>query len=318
MIDRDDAVPWTRPVFSVDGAVYAWDDVAAFARRHGGWDRLVGDVSEGVACQQAGLVPSPATVDREAKEFRYQRRLITAEETEAWLARRAIGVAQWMDHVRRTVLRVEHEAALPALTAAHPVSGDAVLSLAWVTGRCAGTLDDMAADLAQRVAAHVRVAGAPPQALDELDDALDRLGAVVVSTQAVETVITHRRVDWMLVEVDELRFDSEGAAREGALSLRHDGLSVAEVCDLAQARRHRHSGVLEELDGPLRTAVLGAGAGDVIGPVETSDGFVLARVESKAVPTIDVPEIHARAVNAVLARAIRREVEERVQWHDHG
>lgn len=299
---------WARPVFSVGDATYHWSDVADFARRGGEWERLRHGIRLGLACRRAGFEPTPAAVDQAARAFRYDRKLITADETEAWLAARSLDVRRWMDFIRREVLRAEHPDVDDRQTA--DVSDDEVDALVWVDGWCGGHFDSLSKALAQRVVARACVGG------DDLDGVLDRFEAAVVTPDRVEEVVARRRLDWMLVALDMATFANEGAAREAALSLRSDGLTVAEVCDLAGVVRVQHDARLESLDPDLRTAVLGAREGAILGPVQTASGFVVAHVASKALATADDPEVRGRAAAAVTATALRQEVEERVRWHD--
>lgn len=301
---------WTHPVFSVGDTTWTWDDVAAFARRHRRWDALVGEAAEGLACERAGHVAPPPLVKEAAKVFRYERRLITAEETETWLRARDLDVAEWMRWVRHTVLRAEHPET--------PAGGaDAkVEALIWVTGRCGGLLDELASDLAARVAAHATLTGAVPSRDDEVDDAVDHLRAAVVTDEAVGAEVGRRQLDWLGVETEEACFVTADAAREAVLCVRDDGLALAEVAKLADVPYARRRTRLAELDAALRPIVLGARLDEVVGPVPMHDGFVVVRVESKVVPAVDDPEVARRAADAVLAVALRRAVEERVRWHD--
>lgn len=300
---------WARPVFSVGESTYTWADVAAFAQRGESWDRLLAEIREGVACQRAGLVPDAAAVDAAGRAFRYQRKLITADEMEAWLARRSLDVAGWTDYLRRSVLRAEH---VPR----QPSSDEDVDELVWVTGWCGGHFERMALDLARRVAAHARLTGEPPKTLDELDDVIDRFREEVVTQEAVEAVVAGRRLDWLRVGMQEALFAAEGAAREAVLSMRYDELPMSEVCGRAGARHAVRMARLEELDTPLRDVVLAAPEGEVVGPVAQGDGFVVVLVESKTVPSADDADVRARASDVVAANALRHEVAERVQWHD--
>lgn len=301
---------WARPVFSVGEATYTWADVAAFAQRGRGWDRLLTEIREGAACQRAGLVPDAAAVDAAGRAFRYERKLITADEMEAWLAQRELDVRDWTGYLRRSVLRAEHVAS--------PSDDEEVEALVWVTGWCGGHFEEMSLDLAQRVAAHVRLTGTPPASLDELDDAIDRFRDEVVTREAMEAVVAGRRLDWLWVELQQGVFASEGSAREAILGMRYDELPMSKVCALAGARHAARSLRLEELDTPLRDAVLGTPEGEVAGPVpaESGGGFVVALVESKTVPSLDDVEVFDRAADTVAATALRHEVAERVRWHD--
>lgn len=311
MADPEDRARWDLPAFSVGEARYTWADVAAFARREGWWERLVGEVREGVAWQRAGLVADAAVVKAAATSFRYQRRLITGEETEAWLRARRLTVAQWLDHVRRSVLRAEHGTPAEGLPGDEP----GLDSLLWATGRCGGLLDEWARALAERVAAHVRLTGSVPVGDDEVAGAVDGLAAAVVTPAAVAEVVSHRQLDWLQVVMQQAVFETEGAAREAVLSMRAEGLALAEVCVLAGVEKSSRRVYLEELDDALRAAVLGAREGEAVGPLPgDGGGFVVASVESKVVPSASDPDIRRRAEDELVARAVQREVRERVRW----
>lgn len=301
---------WTTPVFSVGNTTWTWEDVAAFARRARKWDALVREAAHGLACEQAGHVAPAAAVKEAAKAFRYRRRLITAEETEAWLRARDLDVPTWMRWVRHTVLRAEHPDVIGSEDPAE------VVELLWVTGRCGGLLDACATALAERIAAHASLGGAIPPRDAEVDDAVDRLRATVVTDDALQAEVARRQLDWLGVEMEEARFADEHAAREAVLCVRDDGLALAEVCKLAGVDHVRRHVPLHEVDAALHPIVLGARLGEVLGPVPIPGGFVVVRVESKVVPTVDDPDVRERAAEAVLATALRRAVEERVQWHD--
>lgn len=306
------ASPWALPAFAVGERPYSWSEVAAFARRDGRWERLAREVREGLACQRAGHVADPGTVKQAAVDYRYRRRLIMGEETEAWLRSRHVEVGEWMDYMRRTVLRAEH----PDIDGAEAVPDDEVEPLLWATGRCSGLLDDFAMGLAERVAAHLRVAGDLPAGDADVDRALDRFRDAVATPAAVQAEVGRRQLDWLTVAMEQGRFPTEDAAREAVLSVRDDGLALAEVCELAEVALVRHAALLAEIDPAVRPAALGARPGELIGPLPVEGGFVVACVESKVVPSVDDAEIRRRAADAVFAAALRREVEARVQWHD--
>ncbi|HVF74376.1 MAG TPA: hypothetical protein VM938_04960 [Acidimicrobiales bacterium] len=306
------ASPWALPAFAVGKRPYSWDDVAAFARRDGRWQQLVREVHEGLACRKAGHAAEPAAVKQAAVDFRYRRRLITGEETEAWLRVRHVEVGEWMDCMRRAVLRADH----PGIGSTEAVAYDEVEPLLWATGRCRGLLDDFAVALAHRVAAHMRLTDSLPATDDDIDSALDRFRATVVTAATVREEVARRQLDWLAVAREEARFATDDAAREAVLSVRDDGLTLSEVCELAEVPLVRRTTLLEEVDEPLRPSVLGARPGELVGPLPVEGGFAVALVESKVVPSVDDPDIRRRAAEATVAAALRREVEARVQWHD--
>jgi hypothetical protein len=305
----DDPARWSATAFSVAEGRYSWADVAEFARRDGRWAHLVREAAAGLGWERAGHVADRAAVQRAATEFRYRRRLITAEETETWLRARHLDVGEWMDWVRRSVLAAEHGA-----TAGKAVPGPDIDAVLWSTGRCGGLLDAFAVALAERVAAHLRLTGSLPARDDDVDTAVDRLRAEVVTEAAMRAALETRRLDWLRVETEEGCFGNESAAREAVLSVRDDGVALAMVCELAGAPYRCSRVFLEDSAEELRPLLLGARQGELVGPVATGDGFVVARVESKVVPSVEDPEVRRRAGDAALATALRREVEQRVRW----
>lgn len=313
----DDVPPWADPVFSVASRTYTWADVVAFSRGRSKWEELMREVAEGLACQRAGLRPSAGAVERAAKEFRYQRRLLTAEETEGWLQRRAIDTREWFDHMQRTVLRAEHESRLPTLIGTATAWEDPDDKRVWVTGRCGPLLDALAIELAERVAAHERLVVRRPLDVRDLDDdVLDRLRIEVVTVHGLDAIVTQRRLDWLRVEIEIGQFRDKGAAQEAVMSVRDEGLGLAEVCLLAGVEIDRRTTRLEQLEAPLHPAVLGAHEGAIVGPVEVAGHFLVAEVRSKTVPDTEDPEIVDLAAEAILRTVIRGEVEQRVTWHD--
>lgn len=308
--------PWSRPVFTAEGALYTWADVADLARRDGTWERLRGDVRDGLAAARRGQAPDPAAVKQAAADFRYRRRLISGEETEAWLRARGVTVAEWTGYIGRAVLRAGSTGR--AGSAAPPPADAEVDAHLWAEGRCSGLLDEAARSLAARVAAHARLAGARPERDEDVDTALDRLRAAVVTDDAVRALVASRHLDWPAVDAEEARFATEHAAREAVLSVRDDGVAFADVCAWAGVPLDRRRRLLEDADPAVRPLLLGAREGDVVGPVAVEGGFLVARVAAKDAASADDPAVRQRAADAVLAAAAQREVQQRVQWHDLG
>ena len=59
---------------------------------------------------------------------------------------------------------------------------------------------------------------------------------------------------------------------------------------------------------------LAARPGGVIGPVRTGEAFRLALLREKRAPLAEDEAVRARAVSAVIERAVERETSERVVW----
>ena len=93
-------------VFAVDGTPYLGGDVVLAAKRWGEWTSLEEQVRQGVACLRrltdSGEVLAPGDVESVAREFRYERNLISGQEMEAWLGRWALTLDEWTEYLRRS------------------------------------------------------------------------------------------------------------------------------------------------------------------------------------------------------------------------
>jgi hypothetical protein len=122
-----------------------------------------------------------------------------------------------------------------------------------------------------------------------------------------------RRLDWIDFELEWVSFPEEATAREALLCLREDGDFSAALIEAVTGRRRAH---LCDFEPQLRPALVGAQAGDALGPARMAEGWRVTRVLSRRVPTDDDDEVRRMAVAAVQDRAVRREVEQRVRWRE--
>ena len=73
---------------------------------------------------------------------------------------------------------------------------------------------------------------------------------------------------------------------------------------------------LADADPELRAALVSASPGELIGPVERGAGHMLLQLRTKAEPSADDPELERRAAAVLTARAVERELRDRVLWHE--
>ena len=89
------------PVFTAGGYRFTWVEVIEGARVRGEWAALqrhvAGLLSRERELSAVGALPSGAETRTAGNGFRYQLNLLSADELEAWLARRNISVQEWMD-----------------------------------------------------------------------------------------------------------------------------------------------------------------------------------------------------------------------------
>ena len=342
-----------RQIFAVDGEVYCWEDVVLFALATGRLDALERAVRQGLQAalqwERSGQPLPQDEIDAAAQEFRYDRDLITARETEAWLEARRLATRDWMAHIRRQVMR-----RLPPPAGAPPAPApDAreVEDTLRIDLLCSGEGGPLAQRLAERAAgAHAARAGGeipepPPgtaapaparltdkmladrlpglplvraheriRLLTEVDRGFDRFQVVALTESAIDKVVGRRRLEWIRIDCRALGFDSEARAREAALCVREDGLSIDTVSADAHVDARDSRFFLEEMDPELRPVFMAANPVDLVGPLLYDGSHTLFRILDKVMPSGADPEVRRRAEASVLARAVADEVQRRVRW----
>ena len=336
---------WSTPVVRVGERTYTWGDVVLFAMAHGDWDAFVARLALGLACAADAEAhddwPEGDALDEAATAFRYQRDLHTSEETEAWLARTGLDLDSWSDALMREVLRRDrgHRVAAGDLG-----PDDVETTMLVAEGVCSGDFQRWAEMLAARAAVALQqdgpvsgdAAAGPAVArrhaawIDGIDAAEVRLQSLVdliaadraavaaaLTDAALATHVDRARLDWVRVDLERLTFPSLDAAREAALCVREDGLTLSEVAIESRLPVVDARTVLDALDPALRDAVLSASPGDTLGPIETTEGVVVAHVVGKAAATLDDPLVRARAERSVVDTLRERALVSHARWLKH-
>ena len=290
-------VPAGRPLFSVADRTYAWEDVLEAAELRGELATLRRQVRQGLACVQADTVPAE-TLRAAAIAFRHERNLLAADELEAWLSERGLSVAGWNDYLRRAILRDRRRDELERIEREFPVADADVDAALAAEAACSGFLRGAAERLAREAALDGVHMGAP-------------------SRSEVEHVIATHAVEWIRIEAETLELDDPEAAREAALCVRVDGRALADVA--ADSGVAAGSVVLYAGDAEpeLRSALVSASPGELVGPISRAGGQLLLLVREKVAATADDPELERRAAAVIGARTVERELRNRVVWHEH-
>ena len=310
-----------RRVFTVESVSYSWNDVLAWAAALGQLDELREVTVRGlVLARSAAELGDPldaAARSAAANAFRYERRLLSAEELAAWLERWQLTVTEWGEHLERTLLldgggEPEEASLLP---------GDAVAEAEYVEAVCAGFLERAATGFAADVALAELTA-------DELGAeraiTIERIVAAAAvaregakSAAGVEREIARRGLDWTRLELDLVELDDDGAAREAAMCVRIDGRELADVAADCRVTVSHQCAYLADLEPWLNAPLLAAQAGELVGPLRSDDGWVLVAVRDRAQPLPTDAGLRERAEAALVERAVKRATEGRVEWHEH-
>lgn len=287
-----------HPVFTVGGTVYTWTDIAEFARLRGDWAEIAAQAAAGVAAMEQAAPPQDS-VDEAARAFRHERRLLSGDDLAAWLERREVSVEAWLAYVARSLARAEAQADVPATD-----------EEVWAEAMCSGGLDDCAETLARLLAV------APGVPTTELDAAFEEFSRTVTTEEAIARVIVAARLDWIRIRYTAALFAAEGAAAEAALCVRDDGLAFTDVAITAGVAVSKHDVWLEDADPALAPFLVAARESELVGPVATDGGFLLAEVREKAQVDPSDPAVRARAEAAVIERAADRATTDHVVWHE--
>lgn len=284
-------------MFSAGERTYVWLDVVRAAEARGEFAVVEHDLAAGMAALD-GLELDATDVDAAGAEFRRGRGLLAAEEMEAWLSHWEITARDWVRFLRRRLAR----GLVPDAAGGEP--GEAL----WPEAVCSGALSSWAWELAGRAAA-----GGEHDDPDAYEELVRRANTPEARAKALEA----KQMDWLRVECDLLELPVEGMAREAALCVREDGLSLDEVAGRAGVQVAERAFLLMHAPTELADPLLSARPGDLVGPVSSGDAFFVALVRAKRAPALDDPAIGELLDVEVPRRAIDSEVKKWIRWHEH-
>jgi hypothetical protein len=323
-------------VFAVGSTQYRRRDLIAAAEIWGAWEAIVGEAREELACEsecrEIGDPLDTATVAAASEAFRRARGLLAADDLEGWLRDRDVTVADWLAHVRRSLLCDLWRGELATLLLERePADAAEIRAAAWTRGICTGALGDVADRLATDAAAEAALAtsladegGAPaPADADVSPLALERRGAAharlveeAVTSAGIARELDAHRLEWTTVDCVLLVHADLDVLREAALCVVDDGLELDVVALEAGAELRRSRLLVGELPPEVGGPLLAADPGQLLEPVEVDGVAWLALLEAKTTPSAADPALRERAVELIAARARARAVDNWVHWHE--
>jgi hypothetical protein len=298
-------------------------------------------------------VPLPdAAIDEAAAAFRYERDLISGSDMSEWLARVGVSSDEWTAYITRDVLRRMWADEIEDLLDRYPPSPRQLEAAAIAEGISSGLFDQFEASLSERAAiafgaspelfaagraasfAHMESATrlvrqhahwltmrteaetvARLSWILDIDEAYHAASEQLVCRESLQRVIEAHRLDWVLVELDTITFDDEGAAREAILCVREDGLSMQDVGALSRRPVTRERRFLEDVPVEQRDHLLSVEPGRLIGPLLIDGRYQVAVVLGRTTPALDDERVWQRARAAFLEHAGRRAARDHVRRH---
>jgi hypothetical protein len=345
-----------RTAFTVGRDEYLWADVVLDAMSSGQWRVVELSTRQGLVAARharaAGVALPDAALDAATRKFRYDRNLISGRDTEAWLSRWELDVADWKDSLRRTLLVERFGDVLRGLThVGESFGGEMVQRALHADVVCTSLIERFARDLAARAAAHEQT-GLPgardrngdntgtvddiEKRLARLDLALlgltpgtardrlahfrslqgsfDRFQDALVRPERVRQWVDARKLEWTYFSCRSAVFPDPDAAREALCCVRDDGRDLADVAVMARATLKERRFFLDEAEPATRDLLLGARTGDVLGPVRIEEDWVIFDVRDKRLPRDADPDVRRRAEKELVADGVEREIGRSVRW----
>ncbi|MBC7790838.1 MAG: hypothetical protein H7Z74_12890 [Anaerolineae bacterium] len=299
----------------------------------------------------SGKEVEPSAVELAAADFRYERDLVAAADAEAWLAKWALSAEEWMAYIRRSLLRNRWADSIASFAARYPVEDSEVAAVMHPEMVCSGAIQRVAKRFSARAAMYDFLGsrtGSWQASESEVDHEIQRFPAgimdhgvlgisaercrerasfvatleaafssfrdAVVTRRAVEEHVGMHHLDWIWFNHQSISFEREDMAREAALCVRDDDMTLAEVATSARSPVREEQRFLDEIEHSLRDRFLGAREGDVLGPIAVNGGFRLYHIASKRLPSADDPAVRERAEQSVLRSAAAYETRQRVRW----
>ena len=269
--------------------------------------------------------------------FRYEHDLITAEETEAFLANRGLTLDDFTDYFTRHY----YASAIPEKVLPENIdyiSASAELRQLFTAELIlSGELERMTTELIWRLAARCAEKEVDSEALateersfldrkkiapTQLPNWLERLGRDLEwfnEMVAIEAAY-RRRCDTLLVpqarqrelamlrlpltrfETEVIELESRDAAQEALFCVREDGMSMEEVAIEGRYPYRRVDFLFEDIPSDAQQRFLSVSAGDVLEPVARGDGFELCRIIKKIEPQADDSTVGLRIEQRLLDR----------------
>jgi hypothetical protein len=336
---------WQRVAFRRDGAGYRLADAVLCAALAGEWKVLEAGILAGIACalrsEEEGSPLEDGELAEALRAFRYDHNLIAAEEAQEWLDGWELTAEDWSAALERQLLRRRWQAELAQVVEdageQYERDDEGLAEIAWADLVCSGALEALVRRLAERVAVVAEAETPPPVAVaatpatlppwlgisaDENDPAVRRLAGIIavaeerrrqeLSPQRLRAAIAARPLDWTYVEAVRLVLPTEAMAAEAALRVREDGETLAEVGREVGAAVERWAGFLETAEAGLRTRLVSASEGELLGPMREPAGLALLQVARRA-PTEGDPVVRAHAERYVWNQAASRALEA-IEW----
>jgi hypothetical protein len=330
-------------IVSAGGRDWTGRDLVTAGALSGRWRTLEADLIHGLACLEYQKPPR-AAARAALRDFRYARRLISADEFEDWLRQRGLTQQELTGAIERRLAR-EHDgepgafdhvgqrhrvlAALPA----EAVYTGALLDCAdWLIDRI-GCLADGSTQQVEPAELELLLERERELMVSEViaetdGDRRARAGLVlaasaeydarvadVCSAEAISKLLQRHALDWLHFELIDFAATTPGAAAEIAALLR-EGTPAELIAEVSGVPPRQLRLYLEEAPAAIQGWLGGALPGEVIGPLAEQDAYCTWLVRTRQSPGPDSPSVADRARAQIVEEYMRKRRAGRVKWHE--
>jgi len=277
-------------------------------------------------------------IDAAAEQFRYEHDLITAEETEQWLAMRGVTLDDFGSYfARQSLIQTIGDEVTPDEIEYADAPHD-LRQLFAVETILSNDIDRLITDLSWRLAAEAAAkdkfdpestetereyfyerSGLTPDQLAgwlqklprdaewfermlRMEAEYRRRSESLLTPQARQRETTLLRLPLTRFETEVIELESKDAAQEALFCVREDGMSMEEVASEGRYPYKVLSFLQEDVSDDLQQKFLSVTIGDILEPLTRGDGFELYRVISKTEPKPDDPAVCQRVDHILLSR----------------
>ena len=314
----------------VDAALWRGDLEAA-------WDRFLMRLQAEKRADELELDFDDDVLDAAAEAFRYERDLITAEETEQWLAARSLNLDDFSDYFARQYWGTKLESEIEVPKTPYVTTPEDLRQLFAAELILSGELDWLTTQLMWRLAAAraetepdaEKTSAVEKEFLErhqidraKLTNWLSGLGrdaawfGEMVAMEAayqrrchsalLPTAYKHElsslRLPLTRFETEVIELESRDAAREATFCVTEDGMSMEEVAAEGRYPYRQVNFLLEDLPPELQQMFTSVSAGELVDPMPRGDGFELCRVMRKIEPDAEDEAVKQRVEQRLLHR----------------
>jgi len=276
--------------------------------------------------EQSESEPDENVVNAAAETFRYGHDLITAEETEQWLAARGLNLEDFTDYFARQYWAGATAEEPEPADVDFPSASSDVHEAFVVDLILSGQLDQWTTELMWRLAAEAADKQIADDAIsteqqiffdrckvksDEVSHWLSQIGRdrewfeqmlrleaayrgqceKLLNPQARKRELVLMRLPLTRFEAEVVEVESMDAAKEALFCIQEDGMSMQEVAAEARYPYRLVVFLRQEVPPDLEQKFLSVGVGEILGPFARGDGFELYRITQKQEPDGDDPEV---------------------------